>query len=144
MCKKIESRNVNQPNSLFPISVWPLALARNWKRVSQQFLPSWRLYLATSIWSPILKLTMFWVVVRSLLTAGLQAQKKWSRKFWFSKTSEKLSAAPQVVQSLQTLYSEGVEMPDGKKRHFAVCDIRGDWKWQADTSLFRSHKTWYG
>lgn len=39
----------------------------------------------------------------------------------------------QVVKSLESLYFDGALMPGGERVFFAVCEIRGDWKWQQDT-----------
>ena len=59
-------------------------------------------------------------------------------------TTSSWSQPAQVVRALQSLYTEGIELAHGKRR-YAVIDIRGDWKWQAETSLcdffpgFREH-----
>ena len=42
---------------------------------------------------------------------------------------------PQVVASFTSLYEDGASVPGGQHMHFAVTEIRGDWKWQADTRL---------
>lgn len=41
---------------------------------------------------------------------------------------------PEVVSSLERLYADGVVLPGGQVKRFALLEIRGDWKWQADTS----------
>lgn len=41
---------------------------------------------------------------------------------------------PEVVSSLERLYADGAVLPGGQVRRFALLEIRGDWKWQADTS----------
>ena len=42
---------------------------------------------------------------------------------------------PQVVHSLSSLYTDGVSGPGGGIVRYAVAEIRGDWKWQADFGL---------
>ncbi|CAL1145496.1 unnamed protein product [Cladocopium goreaui] len=39
-----------------------------------------------------------------------------------------------VVASLTSLYEDGASVPGGQHVHFAVTEIRGDWKWQAGLS----------
>ena len=39
----------------------------------------------------------------------------------------------QVVQSVDALYCDGAAVPGGKHVHFAISEIKGDWKWQAET-----------
>ena len=38
----------------------------------------------------------------------------------------------QVVQSFDDLFHHGVALHGGESVKFAVCEIRGDWKWQQD------------
>ena len=43
----------------------------------------------------------------------------------------------QVVQSLSILYHEGADLHSGQSNvKFAVSELRGDWKWQQETSTF--------
>ena len=37
-----------------------------------------------------------------------------------------------VVQSLHTLYNDGIVDKTGRNRKFALVEIRGDWKYQKD------------
>lgn len=37
-----------------------------------------------------------------------------------------------VVQSLDSLYRDGAVVPGGKHVHFAISEIKGDWKWQVE------------
>ena len=42
----------------------------------------------------------------------------------------------EVVESFKLLYDDGISQDGGEPVRFAICDVRGDWKWQQATCMF--------